>query len=97
MRELGDHCVETGVDIRKGYEDPVEAIVADGNGRWTSGVGRTTCHTICAGALHTIPISVEGVSRLEAVEIDGASKLAASAPLVADCGLPIVDGFELRL
>src|SRR5438105_9690245 len=67
MRKLGDHRIEASVDVGKWYEDPVEVVVADDNGGWTSGICRTAEYTVCAGALHSIHIAVESVTRVEPI------------------------------
>lgn len=97
MRKLSDHGVEAGVYVRKRYEDPAKAIVADDDGSGTGRVRRATRDAVRAGALHAVHIAVECVTGSEAILVDRASELTTAATLIADSGLPIVDRLKLRL
>src|SRR5260370_31989653 len=108
MRELTDHRIEASVNIRKRYKDTAKPVVANNNWCRTSRVCWTARHPVRAGVLNSVYVATQlwgvrrvaripGVAGMKSIHIDGACKLAATATLIADRGLAIMDRLGLWL
>src|SRR5882762_8593553 len=93
---IHDHRVVAGVDVGKGKENPVEAIVPGGMGGKTGGVSRSAVLTIRSFVLKLVLMAVEGITGREAIQVDGANQLATPVALITNLDDDLLEGLELR-
>ena len=112
MREAAggfkDSGIETGVHIRQRNKDSSEAIIPNNDRSWAEWIRRAAGNSVYAGALDAILVAacfswsnritrIKVLTRSEAVQVDSAGQLSASASLVTNRNLQVMDGFQLRL
>src|SRR6185437_880025 len=96
-RDRDDHGIEASVHIRQRSKDVVEPRIACGMRSKTSGIGSSAGLPIRTIILELVLRAVEGISRHDAVQINGADKFAASTALIAEFEDQVSRWFKLHL